>query len=262
MRKHFNLATVLICVQFLVSCSRINAPEGFIRDINWEMTESEHFIFYYRDGSYAKRNIDSIINIEENAYKHILNSLQLQYNGIISIYIYNSPEDAGWDRVKALAYPRTETVEAIYSPVGKSIGVKGVACHEIAHVITWNTLGEPGTLFLSEGVAVAMDGEWHSKLDTITDLHLWVKKFIEEGTLPCLDDLIEYWGSVSGSISYPLSGSFVLYLLHKYGAERFKQLFYRATSANFYDEFQKIYNISLPVVEQMWKDYCQNVYKK
>ena len=257
MRKHFNLATVLIWVLSLVSCSRISAPEGFKRDVNWEMTRSEHFIFYYRAGSFAERNMDSIIDIEEYAYEHILNSLQLQYNGIISIYIYDSPEDAGWDRVKAIAYPRVETVEAIYSPVGKSIGIEGAACHEITHVITWNTLGEPGTQFLSEGVAVAMDGEWHSQLDTITDLHLWVKKFIEEGTLPELDDLIESWGSVPGSISYPASGSFVLYLLDMYGAERFKQLFYRATSANFHDEFQKIYNISLPVAEQMWKDYCK-----
>ncbi|HHF51346.1 MAG TPA: hypothetical protein ENL46_01490, partial [Candidatus Aminicenantes bacterium] len=104
----------------------------------------------------AEQHIDSIKTIEELAYQYIVRSLSLNYQGMISIYIYDSPQDAGWDRIKAMAFPRTETVEAIFSLTGKSIGVKGAACHEIAHVITWNTLGEPGTQILSEGIAVAV----------------------------------------------------------------------------------------------------------
>ena len=159
------------------------------------------------------------------------------------------------------AYPRTETVEGIYSQEGKSIGVKGTACHEITHVITWNALGEPGTQFLSEGVAVAMDGEWHSSADTITNLHQWTKKFLLEGKLPLLSDLIQDWNCVSGSISYPVSGSFVLYLLDVYAPEKLKQLFYRATPDNFNNEFQNIYNEFLQVVEQRWQEYCQGEHK-
>ncbi|MHB2148433.1 peptidase MA family metallohydrolase [Calditrichota bacterium LG25] len=250
-------AAVLTMLLTAFSCSRIFAPDGYETDKNWQVAETAHFFFYYRTGSFAEQHLDSIIAIEESAYEHIMKTLELNYSGAISVYIYNSPQDAGWEKTGGRAYPRTETVEAVYSPTSKSIGVKGAACHEITHVMTWNALGEPGTQFFSEGIAVAMDGEWRSSADTIVSVHQWTKKFLLEGTLPALNELIGNWNGVPGSISYPVSGSFVRFLLEEYGAEKLKQLFYRATPDNFNDEFQRIYHASLPSVEQRWQEYCQ-----
>ena len=244
---------LILCILMINSCSRIFAPDGYDSDKNWQVAESEHFIFFFRENSFAEQHIDSIKTIEELAYQHIVRSLSLNYQGMISIYIYDSPQDAGWDKIKAMAFPRTETVEAIFSLTGKSIGVKGTTCHEIAHVITWNALGEPGTQFLSEGIAVAMDGEWHSRADTTTSLHQWAKKFMQEGKLPSLITLVNNWEDVPGTISYPVSGSFVKFLLEKYGAEKLKQLFFKATPDDFFRNFKIIYGQPMTDIEQIWK---------
>ncbi len=241
------------CVSVIFSCSRIFAPDGFDSDKNWQVAESEYFFFYFRENSFAGEHIDSIKVIEESAYQHIVRALSINYQGVISIYIYDSPQDAGWDRMKAMAFPRAETVEGVYSPTGKSIGVKGAARHEIAHVITWNALGEPGTQFLSEGIAVTMDGEWHSGADTIIYLHQWAKKFMQEGKLPSLIILANNWQDVPGTISYPVSGSFVKFLLEKYGAEKLKQLFFKATPDDFSRIFEIIYGVKMTDVEEIWK---------
>ncbi len=244
---------LILCILTINSCSRIFAPDGYDCEKNWQVAESEHFIFYFRENSFAKQHIDSIKAIEERAYLHIVRSLSLDYQGVISIYIYDSPQDAGWDRIKAIAFPRTETVEGIYSPAGKSIGVKGAACHEIAHVISWNALGESGTQFVSEGIAVAMDGEWHSQSDTISGLHQWANKFLEEGELPSLNALVNNWGEIPSAVSYPASGSFVKFLLENFDAEKLKQLFFKATPDDFSRNFKIIYGKSMTEIEQMWK---------
>ena len=244
---------VIAILLSVVSCSRIFAPDGYDSDENWQIDESEHFIFYFRANSFAEQHMDSIKVIEEAAYRHIVRALSIDYQGVISIFIYDSPQDAGWEKIGGRAYSRTETVEAIYSPAGKSIGVKGAACHEITHVMTWNALGEAGTQLLSEGMAVAMDGEWHSKEDTITALHLWAKKFMQEEKLPSLTTLVHHWGDVPGTISYPVSGSFITFLLEKYGAEKLKRLFFKATPNNFSRIFKMIYGKPMTEIEQIWK---------
>lgn len=122
-------------------------------------------------------------------------------------------------------------------------------------MIAHNALGEPGTFFLNEGFAVAME-------ETPFGMHVheWIKKFIEEKRLPSLKTLIDNsrWPEIAYEISYPVSGSFVNYFINMYGAYNIKELFYRANSSNFLKEFQNIYCKSLEEVEAEWKTYCLN----
>ena len=185
----------------LTSCSIIPGIGQFNPGDNWELEKTKHFDIYYRADSYAEENLDDIIPVQEEAYLHILEQLKVQFNDTISIYIYPTPEDAGWDHVQGLAYNRQKTVLGVYSEKGKSIGVEGASAHEITHVITWNAIGKPGTTFLNEGLAVTMDGVWHAVSDPITDLHQWAKKFMDEDKLPAVSEMVNNWNSFGGLIT-------------------------------------------------------------
>lgn len=240
---------------FLNSCSIIGGYNRFVPEGDWELAKSDHFDIYYRLNSYAYENIEEIIQVQENAYHHILEQLDIEYNEVISIYIFSSPEDAGWDHVQGLAYNRQKIVLGVYSKEGKSIGVEGAACHEITHVITWHAIGKYGTIFLNEGIAVAMDGQWHNQAENFTDLHLWAKKFILEGKLSTLQELINNWSAKEGNITYPVSGSFVLYLLDHYGAEKFKKMLVEAHKNNFEQKCQDIYGLDFSNLEEQWRQF-------
>lgn len=257
MRLKILILTVIL-LSASVSCRQIFAPDYPEQDKDWEVRENDLFVVYYRLGSLAEEQMEHILAQEIIAWEHILNSLQLSYSGRINIFIYNSAEDAGWDSVGGRAYPRTETIEAVYGPHGKSIGEPGVSAHEMAHVITHNRIGIPGTSFMSEGAAVAMDGVWYGGGNLKLDLHAWVNEFSREERLPKLSTLINDFHDVSSRISYPVSGSFSLYLLNHYGVESYKRLFFEAFQRNFLSKFEEIYGMSLKRAEQDWIQYCRS----
>lgn len=255
------LRILFLSIMFLIltSCSIIPGIGQFNPGDNWELEKTEHFDIYYRANSYAEENLDDIIRIQEEAYQYILEQLNVQFNDTISIYIYPTPEDAGWDHVQGLAYNRQKVVLGVYSEKGKSIGVEGASAHEITHVIAWNAIGKPGTTFLNEGLAVTMDGIWHAVSDPITNLHQWTKKFMDEDKLPAVDDMVNNWNLFSGLITYPVSGSFVSYLLDEYGIEKFKEMLVEANKYNFNSKCQEIYNRELNELELDWKVYIEEV---
>jgi len=256
-RRYFFSIIFMMIITILLSSCDFMTGNSFIPGEDWENMDSEHFHIYFRDNSFAGENINQIIGIEEEAYWHIVNTLKIQYDGKTSIYIYNSPEDAGWDHIKGLAYCLDKIVLGVYSMEGKSIGVQGAACHEITHVMTWNAIGKPGTIFLDEGTAVAMDGEWHALSDTFIGLHQWTKKFLASDTLPAINELVSDWDSISGLISYPVSGSFVSYIIERFGVESFKKLFIEAEEGNFKEKFNEIYSVTLDGFVEEWKVYVQ-----
>lgn len=104
-----------------------------------------------------------------------------------------------------------------------------------------------------------MDGEWHAKSDPITDLHQWTKKFIDEDSLPVIEEMVNNWDSFSGLITYPVSGSFVSYIIENYGIENYKELLVEAKKTNFNSVFLNVYKKELNTVEEEWKDYVLNL---
>jgi hypothetical protein len=262
MKKITTSQYLLYIALIFMSCSRILVPDAYEEKYNWAYLEKGHFAFNFRPGSHAFIRSDSIIGISEAAYANILEKLELDYSDKISVFIYNSAKDAGWSKVKAKSFPWTETIKAIYAPGAKSIAVEGRAHHEIAHVITWNAIGEPGARFLSEGIATAMDSVWKPLGEQPTHLHRWADLLCRHCKLPSLITIIrELDWEFQEEIIYPISGSFVLYLLEKYGTNKFKELFIKATFDNFEKEFDRIYSVTLDSVDSEWRTYCAEYYR-
>lgn len=112
------LAVFCLVLLIMASCKNIFGPENFEQDLNWNIWERQHFIFYVRPNSFAEQNIDTLIQTLESHYAYVLNTLELNYSGIISVYIYNSAEDIGGsEHCGGSAYPRTETVKVVCSPI-------------------------------------------------------------------------------------------------------------------------------------------------
>jgi len=207
----------------------------------WLTRKSEHFIFHYLPDTYVAREIETIAADHEWAFGEIARALGVTYAGSIDFYLYPSEEALyrATARDSGFAINEGREVHALWVSAQdhQSLG------HEMTHVITSWTLGEPSEALLGEGVAVCMD---HSGKDH----HATAADLLRSGELiPPSKLLGDAWFAYKWA--YPVSGSFVCFLLDGYGVERFKQLYPRK---DFTEALNAIYGAGLSALEGEWMD--------
>jgi hypothetical protein len=219
---------------------------SFSDDRNWQIAESPHFIFHYRAGSQAERDIAKIAAAAETDYVAVTTALNIQLDAVINYYIY-PPEEAssiGQQPGGAHADPRTLAIYQTYSSGGT------LGRHEMVHIIAEHGVGHANLQLLVEGTAVALAGSYGTR--PIDD---WIRPLWQRNSLLAVRDMLDKPNDYAERDFYPEAGSFVRYLLTRYGTAPFKQL-YVATYDDFDSEFFRLYDHSLEDVE---RDYRQSL---
>jgi len=132
--------------------------------------------------------------------------------------------------------------------------------HEVIHVYS-ALFGSPVALF-NEGLAVAHQtdparGDLTPRWNGV-DLHDWAKTFRRQGALVPLDRLLASadFRRVDPNVTYPESGSFVRFVLERYGLDRVKQFFRTGSPSDppesVRQQFQTVYGRSIADVEHDW----------
>lgn len=188
--------------------------------------ETEHYIFHCEPGSKAEQDMAHISSVQETCYKYITAMLGLSMNQKIHYYFYPSREEVGrecqrrfgdYTPYNGCAVSANEIL-AVYNEEIQCLGA-----HEDTHLLM-ATLGYPESSFLEEGVACAMGGLWWG-----IDNHVWTAYYRKNGLCPSVTELLRLsWDDFYGlddRITYPLSGSFVSYLLMRFGQDRFRRFY-------------------------------------
>jgi hypothetical protein len=258
MRNRFAFAfVVLTAAALLPACNAYMGPTA--PDANWTSSVRGHFTFYVKPGSFAEQSLDQVSTVLEEQFTSTVAALALRYSGHISMFLYNSGDDAGFGadgdggNHSGVAYPMTETVKTVCVPPLDG-NVFSLISHESNHVIVQNGLGRPGTSFVNEGLASALVSErYHSNGPSVS--HYWIAT--HHGQFPHIVDLAndDKWSSYSQPVSYTVSASFLAWLIDTRGAAPMKML-YRASSADFAATFQAAYGLTLEAAEPEWVAYC------
>ena len=207
--------------------------------------ETEHFeLFYSRE---LENEIDLFADDCEFRYAQLSEYLQTENSRKVRAYLYASPEQK-----KRLIGAGDTFVE---DPFGYGFHVHSlgfphpVLKHELAHVLTadWSPWKVSLNVGIHEGVAVAAD--WEE--DKLT-VHQWAKAMQELNVAPPLSSVMSlgFWKH-AGSRSYLMAGSYVRYLIDKYGIEKCKQAFPIG-------KLSKIYGKPLHDLEGEWRLYLKN----
>ena len=99
-----------------------------------------------------------------------------------------------------------------------------------------------------------LSGDWQGR-----DLDDWVRQLAKEGKLPALSRLVEEtsFAAIGEQVTYPVSGSFVRFLVRTRGLPSFKQIypaFGRTLDVSALNErMQEIYGSSLADLERAWR---------
>jgi hypothetical protein len=208
----------------------------------WLTHKSPVLTFHYLPETFVAGEIADIALEHERVFQYNIQWLEVDYDGAIDFYLYPSMESLyrATARDAGFAINPAREVHALWVSQDnhQSLG------HEMTHVITHWTLGEPSEALLGEGIAVCMD-------DAEPHPHERARALLESGQLLPLSQILgEAWFDRDPSVVYPESGSLVCWLLQQHGADRFKQIY---TQEDFPTALEEIYGFDIDHLEKEWQ---------
>lgn len=230
MSKKPFLPGLLFLSLLLFSCGR-TAEEGLISaalstsEIDWTSTKTEHFILYAPEGSYAADKLPELSKKAEKAKRFVMEQLQVVKQEEPAKFVFLESRE----QMKELA-----GIAAGGMAMVKENGIFYVLNefsnapfqHELGHLYSWRSWGNPAGYWLSEGVAVYAAGYCAGE-----DLHAWAAKLALENRLTDFTELEEDF-DFSKAAPHLQAGSFVKYIMEKYGVLSFRLLWERGLAAS------------------------------
>lgn len=142
------------------------------------------------------------------------------------------------------------TDSGIYSVYDHGTLDYSLAVHEMTHTLFYTNIGGSSS-FLGEGVAMYAEAACGDKNKN----HKNAIKMINNKEFNSLDELlnIDIGSDSKTAIGYTVSGSFVGFLIEKYGSQKFLKLW---TS---YHNFESVYGKKLSALESEWRDFLSKV---
>ncbi len=218
-----------------------------------KLFKTEHYIFFFNEGSLAEKDIIQIAEVQEKAYDQITKTLNVQFPMKINYYLCQSPEEVGkiyGDNEPCngfASYP--DKVFAVYNEEIKCIGP-----HEDMHLIS-NQINRPKCAFLREGLAMQADGVWWG----ISNM-LWCKYFIENHQYLSVAKLFEddCFYAHGDEITYPIAGAFVEWFIQTFSQEAFVQLY--KEKKDYVSCLEAFIGESMDMVEKRFVRYIQSIH--
>ncbi len=219
------ILTVLVLLLIVIGFELYSGKLGIRpsrKDIAMELggyRETEHFEIYY--ARELEEKIDLFADDCEFRFYQLSTYLQTENSRKVRAYLYSSPEQK-----KRLIGAGNTFVEDPFG-YGFHLHPQGfphpVLKHELAHVLTadWSPWKVSLNVGVHEGVAVAAD--WDEGNLTV---HQWAKAMRHFKVAPPLSSVMSlgFWKHAS-SRSYLMAGSFIRFLIDKYGIDKIKQAF-------------------------------------
>jgi hypothetical protein len=212
----------------------------------WLTYTGEHGVFHYLPDTYVAGSIEGIAAEHERAFRGIVDVLEVDYEDPIHLYLYPSPGSLyrATARNAGFAIGEGHEVHALWVSANEHQSPG----HEMTHVITRWTLGEPSEALLAEGIAVCLDHSGRDHHATAADL-LALGRLVPLGQALGAD-----WFAHDPAVIYHQSGSFVCFLLAEYGIERFKALY---PHTDIEAGLVELYGKDLALLEREWLQRLQ-----
>lgn len=209
-----------------------------------EKFSSENYDFHFFKDSLAERDIQKIVELQENCYKEICSYLNIQPSIRIQYYLLDTPELVGEiygdnEPCNGFASP-PNSIYAVYNEEVKCIGP-----HEDAHILSY-TINRPKSPFIREGLAMFFDKTWWDRAN-----EQWVQSFLKDNKYITINQLFseDIFFNYSDAITYPIAGAFTKFLLQNYGIKKYLSI-YKHTEDDFTNKIKEVYKMEVDELEK------------
>ena len=208
---------------------------------------TEHYVFTYKEGSLAAKDIKKIVKIQEECCTKICNTLKVDFTEKINYFLLDSAEEVGRlyginEPINGFAVWGENKIYAVYNDKIKCIGP-----HEDTHLISF-VINNPKSYFIVEGLAMYFDEKWWG-----LDNDIWTNYYKANNKDLSISNLLnnEEFDSFNCEITYPIAGSFVKYLISKFGVDKFIQL-YQIIEVPNSNDFKRIFHYTIQELESIF----------
>jgi hypothetical protein len=245
------LIVFIICI--LSSCKKDDL-ENTQDDILTKHMSSTHFDYYYTESD--QEAIDT--SWQEKYYTWLIDNLNLDSGIKLAYFKYRDRE-----HLKRVTGKETNG----FGEVGTNRfhTIWKIDNHESVHIIVTQLIGHPPAIF-NEGIAVAHQADYFKYPDFIPgwngqDFNKLAKNYKQNGEIPSLDKLLgtySFW-DYNSNITYPVSGSFVRYLINHYGLLKMKEFIgkskFEDSKEKIRNDFMQTYGLSIENVWSEWESF-------
>jgi LysM repeat protein len=207
--------------------------------------EGARFTMHYQPDTPADRAPERTYGLVESALEHIEGTLRVRLAEPFDVYLAGTPFAPPDQALRGRSFSSERRNFYLYDDSGTPEERRYLVTHELTHLVVWNTLGEPASVMLHEGVAVYTGLEALTAAEFVPLSH-FCAAYQGAGRLPRLTGEREYLGHIRDLDLYFAAGCFVEHLIETYGLEDFKQVF---TSG----DFPGIYGRTLSQLESAWQ---------
>lgn len=200
---------------------------------------SPHYRYFCRPDSIAAKEIDHIMQVQEESYARIVRLLEVEPDFPMRYILCDTSEEVGkiyGDNEPCNGFADTpDTVFAVYNEDVKCIGP-----HEDTHLIA-ELIARPASNFVREGLAMYMDESWWGRPNAD-----WVAEFIRDGKYISIGRLFvnRIFFDHSEDLTYPIAGAFTLWLIEQMGMEGYLRLVYVQGDQSL-DAIEKYFGLSI-----------------
>lgn len=210
--------------------------------------ETDNYVFYYREDSYAEKDILKIAYMQQSCFNHICNVLKTKPNFKIEYFLCKTADEVGkiyGDNEPCNGF--TSLPNKIYAVYNRKI--KCIGFHEDAHIISY-TINRPDCPAIREGLAMYFDRKWWS----INNLD-WVGYFLKEDKFIPIEKLLnkEAFFAEDCSVTYPIMGAFTEWLVSSYGMDRFIAVYREKDTIK---AMESVYNKKAEELNRAFVDYA------
>lgn len=208
-----------------------------------EVESGEWHILHFEEDSDGDQDRDWLLGRHDEDYLAAAALLEVEPLDVpIRTYLYTTTdlkEEMTGYAGYAHANPMNAETHHLYGE-----GVDATGPHEDVHVLAWHRIGDTSTSLMGEGLAVWVGGYWWGE-----PLDDWASEFLEDGEIPPLEDLIDdFWG-FDDTVTYPLAGHFVGFLVDTWGLDAMKRLY---TAPDLEEALLAETGLDLDGVEAAW----------
>ena len=187
--------------------------------LKFKVKESKNYSFHYVDGSLAEKEIDLIIEEQEQVIKDLQEFFEIKVPFKIQYYLLNTSKQVGkfyGDDGECNGFAKyPDKIYAVYNKDVKCIGH-----HEDAHIVS-DLIYEQNSIFITEGIAMYFDKTWWGK-----ENEYWVDQFLKDGSYIKVTELLyDEEMCLKAEITYPIAGAFTNFLIDKFGKDKYIDLY-------------------------------------
>jgi LysM repeat protein len=187
-------------------------------------TSGARFNVHYQPDSPAARAPDQPVRRVDVALSHIEDKLGVSLEGGFDVYFAGSLFAPDNEALRGRTFSSQRKSFLLDDGSGTPEEREYIMTHELTHLVAWNTLGQPSSVMLHEGLAVYTGIEMMEAAGFMP-LGQFCAAYQQNGRLPSLSGDRAYLGHIRDLDLYYTAGCFVTYLLEEYGVTDFQRLF-------------------------------------